>query len=975
MQEIEYLNEHIWPGRIGQFFIVLSFVASLFSATAYYISTKQTGETNIWKRPARIAFWTHGLSVVGVIAMLLYILTHHLYEYHYAHDHLNNAMPMRYVFSCLWEGQEGSFLLWSFWHVVLGCVLMLRSKTWEPYVMCIVALVQAFLASMLLGVYFGDFQFGSNPFLLLREMPVNYGLPWTQNAEYLSLKFFQDGDGLNALLQNYWMTIHPPTLFLGFASTLIPFAFAIAGLWKRDYSGWVKPAIPWAFFGVMILGTGILMGGAWAYEALGFGGFWAWDPVENASLVPWLTLLASAHLMVINQRKQTSLFATLILTLSTFILILYSTFLTRSGVLGDSSVHSFVESGILAQLLVYLLFFTMMSTVLLVREKKIRIAYIALCLILFLIALGNLLSYNSTLSAEQLEALLPGEDTWVPLLCLLFIIMSLTMMVIAYRKHYLVKAENEEATWSREFWMFIGTVILTFSALHITFLTSVNVVNIFLTPFEGFFAWLHHTTGWKFALTLAQHKLSAPGEQQRFEVYHMLQVPLAFLLFIVVACGQWLRYKNTDKKMFAKKIWVSMLTSLILTALIAWAADLHAIYHNSEEQFINPNYIILLLVWACMFAICANADYAWRVLRGKLDMMGASIAHIGFAMLIAGAVISTWQSYFISSDATRQVNSLNKPDNKNAVKFAANEDLMIFQGDTLAMGPYMVHYKEKSKNGQRLYVAMEYFERQKIWYHEGDYVQVEGQPFRALSLHEAGNSFFEDATGRNLWAAVTPAEVDAHATGHLQGWKNGLSGEKLFTLEPTILLAPKGDSREPSTKHFLTHDIYTFIKATDTNIKEKSEKGYEEPESKLIELLQPVHLTQDITLLVDSVVELKDIPENLPAGLKGKRAFCSLYTPDASEQVVVPMLTINDTIPFTYPVEAKSKKLLLAMQEKESKIELTVQKHSSLDKDLLVYTAQVFPFINVLWLGCIVMVIGTTMAIRHRIKLARGKNQ
>jgi cytochrome c-type biogenesis protein CcmF len=132
----------------------------------------------------------------------------------------------------------------------------------------------------------------------------------------MSIPTFQDGKGLNHLLQNHLMTIHPPTLFLGFASTLIPFAFAIAGLWKRDLKGWMKPAIPWAFFGVMILGTGILMGGAWAYEALGFGGFWAWDPVENASLVPWLTLVGGAHLLLINRRKPISAFTTLLLILS-----------------------------------------------------------------------------------------------------------------------------------------------------------------------------------------------------------------------------------------------------------------------------------------------------------------------------------------------------------------------------------------------------------------------------------------------------------------------------------------------------------------------------------------------------------------------------------------------------------------------------------------------------------------------------------
>jgi cytochrome c-type biogenesis protein CcmF len=119
------------------------------------------------------------------------------------------------------------------------------------------------------------------------------------------------------------MTIHPPTLFLGFASTIIPFAYAIAGLWRKDFQGWMKPAIPYAFFGVMILGTGILMGGAWAYEALGFGGFWAWDPVENASLVPWITFVAGGHVMLINKNKGQSITTAFFLIFITFINIYY----------------------------------------------------------------------------------------------------------------------------------------------------------------------------------------------------------------------------------------------------------------------------------------------------------------------------------------------------------------------------------------------------------------------------------------------------------------------------------------------------------------------------------------------------------------------------------------------------------------------------------------------------------------------------
>src|SRR5690606_6592435 len=162
----------------------------------------------------------------------------------------------------------------------------------ESRVMAVIALVQVALATMLLGFYLGpDINIGSSPFILLRDKMVD--APIFSQPNYL--EFVTDGNGLNILLQNYWMVIHPPVLFLGFSATLIPFAFTIAALWKGDYKEWIRPTWIWSLFAGAALGTGIMMGGAWAYESLTFGGYWAWDPVENASLVPWLTLVAALH--------------------------------------------------------------------------------------------------------------------------------------------------------------------------------------------------------------------------------------------------------------------------------------------------------------------------------------------------------------------------------------------------------------------------------------------------------------------------------------------------------------------------------------------------------------------------------------------------------------------------------------------------------------------------------------------------------
>ena len=193
--------------------------------------------------------------------------------------------------------------------------------------------------------------------------------PIFSRADYLSL--VTDGNDLNPLLQNYWMVIHPPVLFLGFASVLIPFAFAIAGLWTKDYKGWTKPALPWALFSGGVFSLGIMMGAAWAYESLNFGGFWAWDPVENASLVPWLVLVAGIHTLLIYKHTGNSLRSTFLFFILSFLLMLYSTYLTRSGDLQETSVHAFTGEGITAkQLRIFLAVFILPSFILFFRRYK-----------------------------------------------------------------------------------------------------------------------------------------------------------------------------------------------------------------------------------------------------------------------------------------------------------------------------------------------------------------------------------------------------------------------------------------------------------------------------------------------------------------------------------------------------------------------------------------------------------------------------
>ena len=273
---IKYTDEHLLIGQIGTFFTLLAFAAALVAFFSYYKTTRyaDTLDEKSWKSLSRAAFVINAVSILAVFVTLYLIIYNHYFEYKYAHQHSKRSLDVQYLLSCFWEGQEGSFMLWGFWNAVIGLVLLKFSKKWEAPVMTVISLLQVFLASFLIGIYFFDLRIGSNPFVLMRnEFP---DAPIFQDPDYLT-KYLTDGNGLNVLLQNYWMVIHPPILFLGFSSAVVPYAYAVAGLWKRDHKGWIRPAMPWALFCAGILGLGIMMGAAWAYESLTFGGYWAWD--------------------------------------------------------------------------------------------------------------------------------------------------------------------------------------------------------------------------------------------------------------------------------------------------------------------------------------------------------------------------------------------------------------------------------------------------------------------------------------------------------------------------------------------------------------------------------------------------------------------------------------------------------------------------------------------------------------------------
>jgi len=340
-------------GTIGEVIILVAFVACIASAFAFFRSAQRDGSAGavLWKRIGRWSWGVSSFAVVAASGILWYLLLNHHYEYAYVYQQSSNDLPLHYLISTFWAGQEGSFLLWILMMCGVGGALIgYVKKEYETSVMAVVALCQVFLLSMVVGLQFGPIEIGASPFLTLAEKFKDAPI-FQQNPGFIPA----DGQGLNDLLQNPWMTIHPPMLFVGFSSMVVPFAFAVAALWKRRYTEWVRPALPWTIGAVMMLGVGIAMGGYWAYITLSFGGYWAWDPVENSSLVPWLVGVAAFHTMLVQKKSGASQKASLFLCILAYLFVIYSTFLTRSGILGDVSVHSFVDLGLYNQLLIWIL--------------------------------------------------------------------------------------------------------------------------------------------------------------------------------------------------------------------------------------------------------------------------------------------------------------------------------------------------------------------------------------------------------------------------------------------------------------------------------------------------------------------------------------------------------------------------------------------------------------------------------------------
>ncbi|MEO7306107.1 MAG: cytochrome c biogenesis protein CcsA, partial [Ferruginibacter sp.] len=664
-------------------------------------------------------------------------------------------------------------------------------------------------------LYVGDVRLGSSPFTLTRNEIAG---PIFSQPNYLT--FIKDGVGLNVLLRNYWMVIHPPILFLGFASTIIPFAFAYAGLQTKRFGDWITPALPWTLFSACVLGVGIMMGGKWAYESLSFGGYWAWDPVENASLVPWLILIAGLHTMVIFKATAHSLKASYLFAFLTFIFILYSTFLTRTGILGDTSVHAFTDAG-----------------------KAINIM-----IFLFVAA---------------------------------FTLPSLMLFLLNLKK--MPSVQKEETTNSREFWMFIGSLVFFLTAIFIIAKTSVPVYNKI------------------FGSSIAQ------PENIEFS-YNKVIILVAIIIGLLSAVTQYFKYKKTESGYFLKRIAVPTIIAAIITALLAVFYPLT--YYKMGVGFLGAAYVAL---FAAIYSVIANAAYIWTGLNGKLKAAGGSIAHLGFALMLAGILISSSNKEVISDSRANGINlQISGKDPMTRETDNPLDNLTLIRQVPAAMGPYEVTYLRDSFG------------------------------------NEKGRRFYELLFQRK--DAGTKKVVEQ------------------FTLWPDVYIMKDNNmSSNPDTKAYVGKDVFTYISYAVNN------KAEDTAQFKIKELAEG-----DTAFYSNGILVLNRIvknPDNEKYHFKptdaALMADITLISKDSLHFKASPLIQI-DELGVNYvddTVYAQNLYLKFAGVTEGHKVKIGIKESDKLI-EYITLKAYVFPYINLVWLGLIIMALGIIMSAVKRAKLS-----
>ncbi|HOP07213.1 MAG TPA: cytochrome c biogenesis protein CcsA [candidate division Zixibacteria bacterium] len=536
----------------GELLIILAFAFNLLAGVAYFLVARGRDQ---WESLARLAYGIFVGSVAASVALLFYLFFSHNFAFKYVFEYSDSSLPLGYLISSFWGGQEGTYLLWLFFNSLFGFLILKFGHQYRHYAMAVMASVNAFFIFILMRL---------SPFALMDFLP-------------------PDGAGLNELLQDPWMVIHPPTMFSGYSIAAVPFAIAMAALIRNDYSRWMKTALPWVGITALALGAGNIMGGYWAYKTLGWGGYWAWDPVENSSFVPWFTSLALLHGMIIERRTGALRKINMLMTSLLFLEVVYGTFLTRSGVLADFSVHSFVDLGTTGFLVAFLAFFTLMTLVLFITRIK---------------ALGHVpMSFN----------FYGREFSLIAATGLLFIFSMIVMFWMSLPlTTQLIGVEPRAADLAT-----YNSFALPFAVLYALLLAVV--------PFTSF-------TEFRPAKWIGRFLILAIGSLAIGFLPMFLGVAdstFGFLFAIVVTTfGMYTAKPGLSQK---------LLPSFIGFVVVAVVVRLLGV----------ANYTYLLFFATGAMAIISNATYLAGFFPNRWRFVGAHLSHFGFGLLILGVLASS----------------------------------------------------------------------------------------------------------------------------------------------------------------------------------------------------------------------------------------------------------------------------------------------------------------------------------------------
>lgn len=984
-------------GQLGHLLVTLSFFSSclgVYASVRFHSSLKE-GEGYFWSRFLKLFYFLHAFSLFSALILLWYLLFTQRFEYHYVWSHSARGLPTYYLIAALWEGQEGSFLLWLCWHALLMPLLLIFHREKWQKAFLFLFLVQAILSSMLLGVYIPAwtvpllclfwvllyeyfhtrkiskggfllsafclviaflFQFqgngffnlypslgylllfllvsiacyllykqrwtlqngiyflialvllvvagysegttwkiGSSPFLLLKEAMPDAPI-FQQQPDFIP----SDGNGLNPLLQNYWMVIHPPTLFLGYALATFPFALMMSSLLEGQFRHLVSTLMPWLSLTVLFLGGGIIMGGYWAYETLSFGGYWNWDPVENASFVPWLFAVASIHALLTYQKRKLYLKLALILTAFTFLFVLYSTFLTRSGILGDTSVHSFTDLGLSGQLI-----------------------FLLLCLLV--ITLFLFLYRWKSLPQDPEISLTPSDAT---------------------------------------LWLIFAVFLFLFLGMEIITVTSLPVFN-----------------------SLFNTNLAPPTHIQRF--YYYWTAPFAILIPVFALFGVFLYWFRYSFVQLLRVLLASLILSGVATLGFSYYFTLEGIsfaYDVPDETlaqlsipeslaFLLQNSLDDILLFCSFYNVFGTFIFLWLFIKKykkKILLLGGSLSHFGFALILIGAIFSSGYDRVVTSTANpAELGNLFSEEEKK-------EYLLLPKGEPRYTSYYRFTYFGKKKPSFPLLKESIQISSYQENFVRIDFKDSENERYYFFVSQDLFESILENYKGGNK-NQRNEKDFLAHFIEQnypflgVKRWNNRelyqVRFESLEDSNQTFILLPQAEIHErmgliahPDRKIFWDKDVYVHI----ASIPKQESEGEFQQERFALDVGETVILSDSTKVLLERLVQIQDNPLYKDYDLAVK-AKLRIYW-QGIQFLAEPLLLIQGDRAISEPYLIPPIQTQFQFLGVDTEIKKVVFQRTSLlaPPDYIIIKAIEKPFIGILWLGTIFLVVGVTFSTIRR---------